>query len=195
MGAEKGEAYAIRAATAEDVPSVVQLVRELATFEALPGPDEAAAARLAADFACGRFGLWVADRDGEIAAYALHFMTYSTFLARPSLYLEDLYVRPLARRHGLATAMLSALARHAFELGCGRFEWTVLDWNEPAQTFYRGLGADVLPDWRVCRVTGSALAQMASRGQRVVAAESSPDDVGGEGAAVDEGEGGVDPEV
>jgi GNAT superfamily N-acetyltransferase len=152
----------LRAARAADLPAVLQLVRELATFEQLPGPDEDAAQRFAADFARQRFGLWVADASGEVAGYALHFMTYSTFLARPSLYLEDLYVRPERRRLGIASGLLRALARHANELGCGRFEWTVLDWNEPAQAFYRSLGAEVLPDWRVCRVSGEALVALAN---------------------------------
>jgi GNAT superfamily N-acetyltransferase len=91
-------------------------------------------------------------------------MTYSTFLARPSLWLEDLFVRPEARRSGIATALLQKLASLALERGCGRFEWSVLDWNEAAQNFYRGLGADVLPDWRICRVSGTSLRTLAAKG-------------------------------
>src|SRR5258708_38619896 len=90
-------------------------------------------------------------------------MTYSTFLARPSLYLEDLFVLPEARRLGIGTAFFKHLIAQAAATGCGRFEWTVLDWNEPAQTFYRLLGAEGLPEWRICRLEGEKLLAAARR--------------------------------
>jgi GNAT superfamily N-acetyltransferase len=152
--------FLIRPARTADLPQVVALVRELALFEKLPGPDNAAAARLTADFDAQRFDLLVAERGGQVVGYALSFMTYSTFLARPSLYLEDLFVDPGARRLGIATAFLKELAKRALERGCGRFEWSVLDWNTPAQDFYRSLGAEVLAEWRICRIQGDNLATL-----------------------------------
>jgi GNAT superfamily N-acetyltransferase len=149
----------LRPATAADLPAVLALVRGLADFEKLPGPDEGAERRFAADFAASppRFRLLVAERDGALIGYALYFFTYSTFLALPSLYLEDLFVRPEHRSHGLGRAFLVELARVAVAEGCGRFEWTVLDWNVRAQSFYRSLGARILPEWHVCRVDGDSL--------------------------------------
>lgn len=169
--------FGLRAAAAADLPAVIDLIRALADFERLPGPDEAAAARLTADFLATppRFELLVAERDGRVIAYALHFMTYSTFLSRPSLYLEDLFVHPAARSGGIGRALLLRLAAIAAARGCGRFEWlgprrrtgwvaTVLDWNERAHSFYRSLGARLLPEWRVCRLDGEALATLADAG-------------------------------
>jgi GNAT superfamily N-acetyltransferase len=151
----------IRAAESRDLPSVVGLVRALADFEKLEGPDDAAARRLADDFPAGRFSLFVADEGERIVGYALYFFTYSTFLARPSLYLEDLFVHPDARGRGIGERFMRALAREAAARGCGRFEWTVLDWNVDAQKFYRRLGADVMSSWWTCRVTGDGLTQLA----------------------------------
>ena len=94
-------------------------------------------------------------------AFALYFHNYSTFLARKGLYLEDIYVQPAYRRQGIGRALLVQLARITVERGCGRFEWSVLDWNENAIRFYEGLGATVMPDWRIVRVTGEALQAMA----------------------------------
>jgi GNAT superfamily N-acetyltransferase len=162
--AEQAGAVAIRRAESHDLDAVVALVRELAAFEKLPGPDEAAAARLRADFGANppRYWLLVADRDGAIVGYALYFYCYSTFLAQPSLYLEDLYVRPAERGRGVGRAFMLRLAEEAVAHGCGRFEWTVLDWNVHAQRFYRGLGADVHAEWQLCRVTEPALSRLAS---------------------------------
>jgi len=153
----------IRAAEAADMPGVIALVRALAQFEKLPGPDDEAAARLAADFARGRFSVLVAVAgDGAVVGYALWFFNYSTFLARPSLFLEDLFVLPSARGRGIGEGLMRALAAEAVRTGCGRFEWCVLDWNVDAQAFYRRLGAELLADWRVCRVTGETLTKLAS---------------------------------
>ena len=99
------------------------------------------------------YALHVADLDGEVVAYTVSFQTYSTFLARPTLFLEDLFVHPRARRQGVARALLDNLRARASELGCGRFEWMVLDWNTGAQTFYDGLGAERLDTWRLYRIT------------------------------------------
>ena len=143
----------IRAAKPEDGPAFVALVQALADYESLPPPDDAAKQRLVADAFSDppKYELWVAELDGEVVAYAALFETYSTFLARPSLYLEDLFVHPRARRRGVATAMMARLEQLALERGCGRFEWSVLDWNTDAQTFYEGLGAEIKQDWKLVR--------------------------------------------
>lgn len=148
----------IRRAVPADGPGYVALVRALAEFEQLPGPDDEAARRLVDD-AFGerpRYELWIGERDGErggeIVAYAVTFETYSTFLARPTLFLEDLFVHPRARREGIAKAMLARLKDEAVKRGCGRFEWMVLDWNEGAQGLYRGIGAREEEAWRLWRV-------------------------------------------
>ena len=98
----------------------------------------------------------------ESAGFALFFHNFSTFLTRKGLYLEDLYVRQAHRGKGYGKQMLAYLAQLAVERGCGRFEWSVLDWNEPAITFYEGLGASILPEWRIVRVTGAALDELAT---------------------------------
>jgi GNAT superfamily N-acetyltransferase len=156
--------FRIRPARPADVPAVVELVRGLADFEKLPGPDEAAAARFG-QHGFGpqpRFGLLVAEVDGPVRGYALFFDTYSTFRAAPSLWLEDLFVHPDVRRRGIGRALMLELARLAVARGCERFEWTVLDWNEGARRFYRSLGASMLGEWQVCRVEGEALARLAT---------------------------------
>lgn len=145
----------VRRAVPADAPAYVSLVRALAEFEQLPGPDDAAAARLVADAFADppRYELWVAEVDGVIRAYAVTFATYSTFLAKPSLYLEDLFVHPDARRAGVASAMLARLRDEAAARGCGRFEWMVLDWNADAQKLYARIGAEEHAMWRLWRVT------------------------------------------
>jgi GNAT superfamily N-acetyltransferase len=137
-----------------DGPAILSLVQSLAEFEWLPGPDDAAAARFLADAFGERpfFETLVAERDGDILAYAIHFTTYSTFRMQPTLFLEDLFVHPRARRRGIATAVMARLRALAVERGCGRFEWMVLDWNAGAQALYREVGARQLDDWRLCRV-------------------------------------------
>jgi ribosomal protein S18 acetylase RimI-like enzyme len=153
--------FAIRDATERDLPSVMALISALAEFEKLAGPDADAHARFAKHFSEKRFDLLVAERAGEVIAYALYFATYSTFRAQPSLYLEDLFVRPAERGRGIGEALLRKLAAIAVARGCGRFEWTVLDWNERAQKFYRSLGAAIHPEWQHCRVDGDALTRLA----------------------------------
>lgn len=168
--------FTLRAAEPRDLNAIVALIGELAKFESLThqlqvtpeklaphlfGPKPVAEALVAevasvADAQSGASGA----SGATVAAFALFFTNFSTFLARPGLYLEDLYVQPAHRGRGIGKALLTRLAQTALERGCGRFEWSVLDWNEPAIRFYGGMGATVMPDWRICRVTGEALARL-----------------------------------
>ena len=144
----------VREARREDAPAIVDLVRALARFEQLEGPDEAAAARFVQHGFGPRpqFEALLAEDDGAVVAYAIFFTTYSTFRMRPTLFLEDLFVHPDVRRRGVATTLMTRLRALAVERGCGRFEWMVLDWNAGAQALYAKLGAAELPAWRLCRV-------------------------------------------
>jgi GNAT superfamily N-acetyltransferase len=148
----------IRRATREDGPAVVELIRCLAEFESLPPPDAEAEVRLlrdAFDTTPPRLEVWVAvddDASDRVIAYAACFECYSTFRARPTLFLEDLFVHPSARRRGVASRMLALLRDEAVRRGCGRFEWFVLAWNEDAKSLYRAVGAEIIPDWQLCRV-------------------------------------------
>ena len=160
--------YRILSAAAGDIDDLHALVRALAAYERLSD----LCTSTPADLAAALFGprpvaealIVRLDGNSQVAAgFALFFHTYSTFLGRPSLWLEDLFVRPDHRGRGIGRAMVRALAALAVERGCGRFEWAVLDWNRPAIDFYEGLGADVLPDWRIARVTGDALGRLARR--------------------------------
>jgi GNAT superfamily N-acetyltransferase len=143
----------IRPARPADGPRIVELIRLLARFENLPEPgDEDARRLLSHAFDERRLEFWVAEEGGLVVAYAACFTTYSTFRARPTLFLEDLFVDPAARRRGAATELLARLRQVAGERGCGRFEWMVLDWNRDAQALYAGIGAELLPDWRLVRI-------------------------------------------
>ena len=143
----------IRPAHPSDGPRIIELIRLLARFEELPEPGDDEARRLLVHaFEEQRLELWVAADGGEVVAYAACFTAYSTFRARPTLFLEDLFVHPSARRRGVATAMLARLRGEAEARGCGRFEWMVLDWNQGAQALYAGIGATLLPDWRLVRI-------------------------------------------
>jgi GNAT superfamily N-acetyltransferase len=156
----------LRAARPDDLPSIVGLIRELAEFERLTHLVEVTPEKLAPHL----FGerpvaeCVVGEVGDEVVAFALFFTNFSTFLARPGLYLEDLYVRPAHRGSGLGKALLEHLGRLAAERGCGRFEWSVLDWNSNAIAFYEKLGATVMPDWRICRISGERLAKFAEPG-------------------------------
>ncbi|NDJ23127.1 GNAT family N-acetyltransferase [Nostoc sp. B(2019)] len=106
----------------------------------------------------------LAEYAGQAVGFALFFHNYSTFLTKPGIYLEDLFVLPEYRRHGIGKALLIKVAQIAVERNCGRLEWSVLDWNESAQAFYRSMGASILDDWRICRVTEQALTELAIKG-------------------------------
>jgi GNAT superfamily N-acetyltransferase len=153
----------IRAATPDDVPLIFALIGELAAYEKLShevvATEQQIRATLFGDRAVAE--VVIASLDGTPVGFALFFPNYSTFLGRPGLYLEDLFVRPEARGFGAGRELLEHLARLAVERGWGRLEWRVLDWNEPSIAFYRKLGAEPLEDWTVFRVTGEALKKLA----------------------------------
>jgi GNAT superfamily N-acetyltransferase len=149
----------IQPATPADVPMILTLIRELAEFERLLHEVTATEAQVreglfgprpSAEVAMARIG-------EEVAGFALYFHNFSTFLAKPGIYLEDLYVRQQFRGQGCGEALLKHLARTALERGCGRLEWSVLDWNQRAIDFYRSLGATPMNEWTTYRVTGDAL--------------------------------------
>jgi GNAT superfamily N-acetyltransferase len=156
-------ALVIRAGTARDVPTILALIRGLAEYERLAHQMEATPARVRAHgFGPRRyFQTLICRRGGRPIGFALYFFTYSTFLARPSLYLEDLFVLPEERGTGAGKALLRALARIAVRRGCGRMEWAVLDWNRPAIRFYRRLGAQLRRQWILTRLTGTPLRRLA----------------------------------
>jgi len=149
----------IRFAVVDDAATILAFIGELAEYEKLShevvADEEALRATL---FGVKRDAdVLIAELAGGPVGFALFFQSYSTFLAKPGLYLEDLFVRPAARGKGVGSALMAALARIALQRNYGRFEWSVLDWNENAIRFYEKMGASVLPDWRICRVTGAAL--------------------------------------
>ena len=156
---------AVRKARGEDAPGVLELVDALADYERLPRPDAGARERLLRDGfgPTPRFDLLVGERDGTPVGYALFFETYSSFLARPTLYLEDLFVHPDHRKCGLGLALFRAVASEAARRECGRMEWAVLTWNRLAIDFYERLGAVALEEWRTFRLTGDALGAVAQR--------------------------------
>ena len=157
------DSVVIRRAGPADGPAIRRLVVALAEFERLPPPDEAAQARLLADAFAPRprVEIFLAAVAEEVAGYAFVFETYSTFLARPTLYLEDLFVLPAYRGRRIGLALMRHLAGEALRRGCGRMEWTVLDWNTHALHFYAQLGARELADWRVYRLDRAGLAGLA----------------------------------
>jgi len=163
MDAHAAPGHEIRPARPQDMATLHALVRALAEYEKLAHAAVGTAEALAAEL----FGerpvieavlLWEGER---AAGFALWFFTYSTFLARRGLWLEDLFVVPEARGRGYGKALLRHCARLAVARGCGRFEWSVLDWNRPSIEFYRACGAVLLDDWTICRMTGEALARFA----------------------------------
>ncbi len=164
----------IRPAAPDDAPLVLGFIRELAEYERLThevsATEEALRRTLFGRSACAH--ALIASLDGEPAGFAVYFFNYSTFLARPGLYLEDLFVRPTARRRGVGRRLLAHLARIAIERGCGRMEWAVLDWNERAIRFYRSLGASPNDEWTTYRLSSEGLRRLAGRGGRDGRAES-----------------------
>ena len=155
----------IRQATSEDVALILGFIQQLADYEKLS--HEVVATE--ADLRNSLFGdnpvahVVIAEADGEPAGFALYFYNFSTFLGKPGLYLEDLFVNPKYRGLKIGKSLLIHLAKTALEQGCGRFEWSVLDWNTPAIEFYRAMGASGMEGWTIQRVTGDALVELAAK--------------------------------
>ena len=162
--AAEAAGFTLRMATPGDVPTILRCIRALAEYERLLdeciATEELLRESLFGDHPAAEVVL--AFDGGEVAGYALWFRSYSTFLARPGIYLEDLFVFPEHRRRGLGRRLLVFLSRIAVERGYGRVEWAVLDWNRDAITFYRSLGATLMDEWTVCRLTGDALPALAA---------------------------------
>jgi GNAT superfamily N-acetyltransferase len=162
-----GDGLTIRIATIDDAPAILTLIRGLAEYERLA--HEAIATE--ADIRESLFGsrpaaeVLIAETNGAAAGFALFFHNYSTFLGRRGLYLEDLFVFPEFRGRGFGRALMVRLAQIAVERNCGRFEWWVLDWNEPSIRFYESLGARAMSDWTVYRLTGEALERLAQESE------------------------------
>lgn len=156
--------FFIRGARPDDAPLILNFIRELASYEKLA--HEVSATK--SDIERNLFGAHpkaeciIAEHAGTAIGFALYFHNFSTFLGKPGLYLEDLYVQPAFRGRGYGRKLLSHLAKLALVRGCGRFEWAVLDWNAPAIGFYQKLGANMMADWRINRLSGSALEKLAS---------------------------------
>jgi GNAT superfamily N-acetyltransferase len=159
-------AFKIRPATIDDIPIILQLIRDLATYERAPNDVTATETQLAEVL----FGtkpsaeVLLAFEDNSPVGFAVFFHNFSTWLGRSGLYLEDLFVRPEDRGKGYGRALLVRLAKIARERGCGRMEWAVLDWNEPAIQFYRKLGAKPMEEWTVFRLTGDGINELAQSG-------------------------------
>jgi GNAT superfamily N-acetyltransferase len=157
-------AHVIRPASPQDAALIVELIRGLADYEKMLDQMETTEDRIRATlFPPGgtpAAHCVIGEVNAAPAGFALFFFNYSTFLARPGLYLEDLYVKPEFRGQGLGKALLLHLARIARDRGCGRMEWAVLDWNTPAIEFYESLGARRLPEWQLCRLRAEDLARL-----------------------------------
>jgi GNAT superfamily N-acetyltransferase len=155
----------LRPATRLDVPVLFGLIKALAEYEKLSD----SVTGNAVDLENHLFGdrpfaeAILAESEGRVMGWALFFHNYSTFLTQPGIYLEDLFVLPEFRGRGIGKSLIVYLAQLTVERGCGRLEWSVLDWNELAIGFYKGIGADVMPDWRICRLAGESLASLASK--------------------------------
>lgn len=156
--------FQIRQATGDNVADIFNLIKELAEYEKLThqvtGTKEELHQHLFGDRIYAE--AIVTEYDNRIVGFALFISNYSTFLTKPGIYLEDLFVLPEYRRRGIGKAMFAYLGKLAIERDAGRLEWSVLDWNESAIAFYRSMGAKVLPDWRICRVTDNALQTLAT---------------------------------
>jgi GNAT superfamily N-acetyltransferase len=165
-------ACTVRFGRPDDVPTIYSLIEGLAVYERLRhemvGTEEQLREHL---FGARPYAeVILAEADGRAVGFALFFHNYSTFLTRPGVYLEDLFVLPEERGRGYGKALLTALGRIALERGCGRLEWSVLDWNEPSITFYRALGAVGMDEWTINRVTGEALEKLASQAPEIAPA-------------------------
>jgi GNAT superfamily N-acetyltransferase len=158
--------FRIRFAREQDVPTILRFIRDLARYERLEHEVVASEDVLRDNlFGARRYAeVLMGEVDGEPAGFALFFHNFSTFIGRPGIYLEDLFVRPEYRGRGHGKALLARLAELAIERNCGRVEWAVLDWNTPSIDFYKALGAVPMTDWRTFRLTGDALQNLASNG-------------------------------
>ena len=154
----------IRPATRADAPVIASLVRELADYEKLLDDAKATAADFLREIESPNpvIHVLIAEWNGSPCGFALYFFNFSTFVGRPGLYLEDLFVRPAQRKHGIGRALLRALARIASQRGCGRMEWAVLDWNEPALRFYKSLDARQMNEWIIHRLTPVEIEKLAA---------------------------------
>lgn len=154
--------FILRAATPDDATVVFELIQALAEYEKLSHTVTGSAEALKLHLSGSSVSVEaiLAEVEGKAVGFALFFQNYSTFLTQPGIYLEDLFVLPEYRRQGIGKALITHLAELALSRGCGRFEWSVLDWNQPAIEFYQKMGATVFPDWRICRVTGESLTQL-----------------------------------
>ena len=157
------DSFTIQPAQLSDLPIILQLIRDLATYERAPNDVSATEDQLRRVL----FGekpsaeVLIAREGGEAVGFAVFFHNFSTWLGQPGLYLEDLFVKPEKRGQGFGRALLQHLARIAHDRGCGRMEWAVLDWNDPAIQFYRKLGAKPMDEWTVFRLTGDGITQLA----------------------------------
>lgn len=149
----------IRFATPADAQTLLRFIHALAVYEKMPDAVKVDEPTLRAQMSSAHppFECLLAERDGAAVGFALIFQSYSTWLGKPGIWLEDLFVLPEARRHGVGGALLRRIGALAIERGCGRVEWSVLDWNQLAIDFYQGLGAQIMTEWRICRVEGAAL--------------------------------------
>lgn len=155
---------AIEPVTPTEIPTLLELIRELARFEKLEHEVEATVESLNRSLFGPHpvAGALLARCDGEASGYSIYFFTFSSFLGRAGIWVEDVYVRPPFRKRGLGRRLIEAVARIGVESGCGRFEWTALNWNERALDFYRGLGARVMDEWILLRVSPDGLRQLGS---------------------------------
>ncbi|MCY7334682.1 MAG: GNAT family N-acetyltransferase [Chamaesiphon sp.] len=155
----------IRPAQAKDIDVIFELILGLAAYEQLSdrvtGNTELLRSHLFGDLPCAE--AIVAEFDRQVVGFGLFFPTYSTFLTQPGIHLEDVFVQPEYRRQGIGKALMTSIAKIAHERGCGRLEWSVLEWNQNAIEFYQSLGATVLPDWKTCRMTAETLASIAAK--------------------------------
>ena len=157
--------FSIRPASISDCPQILQFIRELAEYEKLLDEVVCDVASLEQHL----FGsapsakAVIAEYQAQAVGFALYFTNFSTFMGRPGIYLEDLYVQPAMRGKGFGKALLAYLAKLAVDSGCARLEWSVLDWNQPAIAFYQSLGAQAMDEWTVNRVSGQALTQLAAQ--------------------------------
>lgn len=158
----------VRAAVKADSDLVFSLVRELADYEKLSGEVDATSEAIAAALFSAQPRLFcdIAEWNGEPAGFAVWFLNFSTFRGRHGIYLEDIFVRPSFRNKGIGKALMARLAKRCVDEGWARIEWAVLDWNKPSIDFYQAIGATVMDEWRICRLSGNALASFAGEGAR-----------------------------